>query len=246
MSEKAEKCPVCFSTINKFAMGEKNDYKLIACQACGSVMTDPVLTQTELDTFFGDIQPEIVHISNYEKLIEDLKKTLKNIVPNPAGKRFLDISCRQGYALAAAKEYGFKKIKGIDPHEFFISFAKAKYNPDTFEHISVQDYAAAENMEQADVVFSIESFCEQPDLESYMAALAKIVARGGLLYINEPDGNSIFLPRNFLKWVFADPPINFIYLSKAGMIKLLARHGFKVQKNFFVWRPFMRLVAVKV
>ncbi len=31
---------------------------------CGSIATDPWPTQETLDKFFGDIQPEIVHIPN--------------------------------------------------------------------------------------------------------------------------------------------------------------------------------------
>ena len=223
-------------------MGEKNDYKFVACKSCGSVTTDPWVTPAVLEKFFGDVQPEIVHVPSPAIQIVKMKKLIQKITSNFAGRRFLDISCRQGYAVIAAKELGFQ-AKGIDPHDFFINFAKDKYNPDLFEHVSVPEYAAKK--EQAELVFSIESLCEQPDPETYMAALAKMLAPGGLLYLQEPDGNSFHLPRDFTRWAFADPPLNFAYYSKKGMEALLARHGLKVQKSFFTWGPFMRLIAVK-
>lgn len=224
-------------------MGEKNGYQLVACKSCGSVMTEPWMTVAELDRFFGDVQPEIVHLTNPEDRIASMKRLIRKIAgPAVAGRRFLDISCRQGYAVIAAKELGFN-AKGIDPHDFFINFAKDKYDSQLFEHVTVPDYAARN--EKADIVFSIESFCEQTDPDGYMAALSKITAPGGLLYLQEPDGNSFHLPHHFPRWAFVDPPLNFSYLSEKGMLALLARHGFKVRKKFFTWGSFMRLIAVK-
>lgn len=242
-----KKCPLCLHPIHAIPMGEKNDFRLIACKFCGSAMTDPLLTQNILDDFWGEVQPEIVHfprpeieISNYKKLI--LKVTKNWNSKDLTGKRFLDISCRQGYAVMAAKELGMQ-AKGIDPHEFFTAFAKDKYDAALFEHTSVQE--AATTNHQADLIFAIESFCEQPDPEGYMAGLSKLLATGGLLYIQEPDGNHFLLPKTFAKWQFVDPPLNFIYYSKAAMEALLNRHGFKIQRQFFTWGPLMRIIAVK-
>jgi SAM-dependent methyltransferase len=243
MAEKQNTCRICLKPFNEYSMGEKNDYKLAACKSCGSVMVLPWLTPADLDKFFGDVQPSIVHLPDPQAAIAGMKKLIQKVTENYAGRRFLDISCRQGYAVMAAKELGFQQVKGIDPHDFFVSFAKDKYPADLFEHISVPEYAA--RGEQAEVVFSIESFCEQTDPDAYMAALAKLIAPGGVLYLQEPDGNSIHLPRNFTRWRFADPPLNFVYLSEKGMESLLARHKLKVQKKFFTWGPFMRWIVVK-
>ncbi len=117
-----------------------------------------------MEKFFAEIVPEIVHIPDPQTEITRIKNYLQKIVPSPAGKSFLDISCRQGYAVIAAKELGMR-ARGIDPHEFFIEFAKDKYDANLFEHISVQEYAA--RGEKADFVYSIESFCEQSDPEGY-------------------------------------------------------------------------------
>lgn len=223
-------------------MGEKNDYKLVACKACGSVMTEPWPSQAELDGLFGDIQPEAVHLPAPQKEIFRLKRLLTKITPNFAGRRFLDVSCRQGYATVAAKELGFQ-ARGIDPHDFFIHFAKDKYDPHLFEHATVKDYAV--RGEQAEFIYSVESFCEQPEPDEYMASLAKILAPRGMIFLQEPDGNNFFLPHDFSRWRFADPPINFCYPSEKGMIALLDRHGLRLRKKLFIWGPFMRLVITR-
>lgn len=235
------KCRICLKPFTAFPLGEKNGYTFEACKACGSVTTIPWPTQADIDKFFGDIQPEIVHAPNPKGQINGLKKLLQKLVPAPAGRRFLDVCTRQGYAVIAAKELGFQ-AHGIDSHDFCISFAKDKYDPHLFEHISVQDYAAKGG--QADFIYVNEGFCEQTDPDGYAAALAKILTPGGQIYIHEPDGNHIRLPANFPRWSFVDPPLNFSYISKKGILILLARHGLKLQKKFFRWSPYMRLIVV--
>jgi len=222
-------------------MGEKDGFKFFACKSCGSIEMQPWPTKEMLDQYFADIQPEIVHFPNHQHEIIRIKKLLGTVTKDFAGKRFLDVCCRQGYGVMAAKELGFQ-AHGIDAHDFFVAFAKDKYDPHLFEHIAVQDYAA--KGEQADLIYIPEGFCEQTDPESYAAALAKILAPKGKIYLQEPDGNHPRLPTNFSGWAFVDPPMNFSYISKRGMGVLLGRHGLKIEKSFFTWSPFMRLVVV--
>lgn len=238
----AKTCRICLKQpMAEFGMGEKNDYKLVACRDCGSVVTEPWPSTEAIDQFYGDIQAEAIHVAKPEVEIDRLKKLFTKIMPGGgSGKRFLDVSCRQGYAVLAAKQLGFQ-AHGIDSHGFYIAFAKDKYDASLFEHTTLQDYAATGA--QADLIYVAESFCEQPDPEGFAAALAKVLAPGGKIYLYEPDGNHLRLPANFNSWPFVDPPINFSYLSKKGMTALLARHGLKAEKKFLTWTPFMRMIA---
>ncbi len=237
-----DKCRICNKIFSPYTLGEKNGYKLVACKSCGSVMTDPLPTAQDLEKYFGEIQPQIVHLPNPAGEIAALKKRLMRATHGFSGKRFLDACCRNGYAVMAAKEL-LLKAKGIDSRDFFIRFAKEKYDPSLFEHTSAQSYAAGGG--QADIVVSLAGFCENPDPDAYMAALAKIIAPGGMMYIEEPDGNHFLLPWKFERWRFCDPPVNFLYISKTGMEALLKRHGLKIKRSFFTWAPVMRFVAVK-
>jgi hypothetical protein len=241
MPETQKTCRICLKPFVEYPMGEKNGSKFVACKACGSIETQPWPTQEELDQFFADIQPEIVHFPNHEREIIRIKKLIGKVTQDFKGRRFLDVCSRQGYGVLAAKELGFQ-AHGIDSHDFFVAFAKDKYDPHLFTHISVQDYAAKN--EQAEFIYIPEGFCEQLDPESYVAALAKILAPTGKIYLHEPDGNHLRLPTNFANWGFVDPLLNFSYLSKRGLEALLARHGLKIEKSFWSWSPFMHLVVV--
>ena len=226
-------------------MGEKGGYIFIACKQCGSVMTDPLITQDGLDGFFGEVQPQVTHVPHPEREITYMQRRITKLMQagtKGTGKRFLDVCCRQGYAVKAARGLGFQAM-GIDPHDFYIKFAREKWGAEHFEQSTPQDYAA--RGQQADIVFSFLGFSEQPDVDVYAAALAKIVAPEGKIYIEESDGNSFWLPRKFTKWDYVEPPLNFIYPSRKGMIAVLKRHGLKVESKLFGLGPFMRLVVVK-
>lgn len=243
MAEEKKTCRICLQPSFDFPMGEKNGHRLVACRACGSVATDPWPTQKEIDDLYGEIQPEAVHLPNPEREISHIKKLLTGMAVQHAGRRFLDVSCRHGYGVMAAKELGFQKVHGIDSHGFYISFAKDRYPAELFEHVTLQEYAA--RGEQAEVIYAADSFCEQVDPDGYMAALAKTLTPGGSLYIHEPDGNHFRLPRKFDRWAAVEPPLFFSFLSVRGMEILLKRHGLKIQKKFFCWSPVMRLLVSK-
>lgn len=239
-------CRICRKPLYEHAMGEKNDYTFIACKTCGSITVEPWPTAPELEQLYADIQPEAVHARNHLREINDLRKTFTKLAQeflggSSAGKRFLDVCCRQGYGVVAAKEAGFQ-AHGIDAHGFFIAFAKDKYESSLFEQATAEQYAARGGL-QADLIYVAEGFCEQPDPDAFAAALAKMLSPRGKIYLHEPHGNHWRLPVIFSNWSFVEPPLNFSYLSLKGMEILLGRHGLKIEKSYFTWSPFMRLVV---
>ena len=143
----------------------------------------------------------------------------------------------------AARNLGMEPL-GISSHDFFVKFAQEVYAPDLFKHISLQDYAASDPP-KADFILAQETFSEQPDIEGYMAALSRVLAPNGVIYIEEADGNSFNLPKRFAEWAYVEPPLNFVYYSKKGLTAALNRHGLAVQKMFFTWKPMMRMVVGK-
>jgi SAM-dependent methyltransferase len=246
MAEKKplEKCRICQKPYYSYPMGEKNGYLLESCRACGSVMTKPWITQESLDKFYADVQPVATHLTEPEIEISVAEQTISRVMPSaPVGKRFLDACSRQGYATMAAKNLGMQAF-GVTPHEFFAKFAQEVYSPELFKHITLQEYAASDPP-KADFVLAQESFTEQSDIDGYAAALSRVLAPGGVLYIEEADGNSFNLPKRFAEWGYCEPPLNFAFYSKKGLTAVLNRHGLAIQKMFFTWKPMMRMVVVK-
>lgn len=236
-----DKCPICQKDFVPYPMGEKNDYTLVACRVCGSVMVSPWMTDERREQYFGEIEPQITHTPNPEGDIAARKKAILRAMPNPAGKKFLDICSQNGYAVIAAKQLGMK-AHGIDEHEFFVEFARSKFGKDLFDHISAKEFAEAHAGEY-DFIYALEAFSLQTHPDDLAAAMAKLLAPGGVIYIEEPDGNHWNLPGKFTVWPLVFPPINFAYLSRKGLAALLKRHGLAVKKNFWSWQPFSKFVV---
>lgn len=237
-----EKCPICLKPFKPFPMGEKNDYRLEACSACGTVMVRPWMTDAEREQYFGEIEPQITHTQNPDGDIAARKKAIERVFPNAAGKSFLDVSCQNGYAVMAAKSLGMKAY-GIDSHEFFAEFARSKFGEEMFEHISAKEFAETYPDKKFDIVYASEAFSLQTHPDELADALGKLVAPNGIIYIEEPDGNHWNLPRKFTVWPVCFPPINFVYVSKKGLLALLRRHGLVIKKVLWSWHPFTKLVA---
>lgn len=235
-------CPICQKPFVPYPMGEKNDYTLVACRACGSVMVRPWMTDAVREQYFGEIEPQITHTPNPQGDIAKKKKAITRVMPSPAGKMFLDICSQNGYAVVAAKELGMI-AHGIDEHEFFIDFAKSKYGEDSFTQTSAKDFAQ-DNAGKYDLIYASEAFSLQTHPDDLAEAMNKLLAPGGVIYIEEPDGNHWNLPRKFSVWPVCFPPLNFAFLSRKGLIALLKRHNLVVKKIFWSWYPFSKL-AVK-
>jgi SAM-dependent methyltransferase len=239
---QGRKCPICLKPFVAYSMGEKNDYTLEACRACGSVMVQPWMTDEIREQYFGEIEPQITHSANPDGDITHRRKIIERVVAHPAGKTFLDVSSQNGYAVMAAKSLGMKAY-GIDSHEFFAEFARNKFGEELFEQISAKDFADANPDKKFDMVYASEAFSLNTRPDELAEALSRLVAPNGVVYIEEPDGNHWNLPRKFTIWPVCFPPINFVYVSRKGLFALLKRHGLVVKKLFWSWHPFTKLVA---
>ena len=241
----ANSCIVCHGNFNPYAIGDKDGYRFISCRACGSVITDPWPTQDALEKYYGDIQPEAVHAANPEGLIISTTKILGKVLPEPAADKamLLDINAQRGYNTAAARKLGWKAV-GLNTHEFLHRFAADNYGENNFVHSDLVSFAA-QTTEKFNVIIAINALSEARDLDAFAAALASLLAPGGMIYLEEPDGNHFNTPRDFAGWSMVEPPITCAILSKKGMVKLLARHGLGIKQTFFSWlRPVVRAHVV--
>lgn len=234
------KCRACLTDLDGTILDERDDIKFVACQKCGSVMAHPTPTQAELDSLFADFTTD--DVVEDELLLPACRKAIQHLMKQTDGKRFIDISANRGYRVQAAQDLGLE-ARGIDTLGFLTDWANKKFPQAKIEMMSPD--ILAQNGAEADIIVSIDKFCAEPDTEKLAASLSKLLASGGILYIEEPDGNHFRLPRKFANWDLVNPPFNFFYFSKEGLKTLLARHGLKVKKAHFSFSPIIRLVVTK-
>lgn len=234
-------CYACGESFEEFYyLGQKYGFDLIGCLKCGSVVIDPYPTPEILEKYYTDYKGTTDYESKKDKKITRCSKRIKKLMSRTEGKRFLDVGCNHGFAVAAANELGLEAF-GIDVDPSAIEYAQENFGKDKFKTISVEDYAKEGN--KADIIYTSEVIEHLYDPESFVKALKEILSPDGIIYLTTPDGNHFMIPNNFPSWKAVIPPEHIHYFSRDGLKIMFERAGLKVDKFFFNFKPGIRMIA---
>jgi SAM-dependent methyltransferase len=237
-------CKACHNILDAHhSLGVKDGYALLPCPACGTVTVNPFPSVEELIKFYQAYEGSTHYQSKKDKKIRRATRRVRRMMALSKGKKFLDVGCNYGFTVAAALNLG-AEAHGIDIDTVAVGASQEMFGKDKFTAIAVQDYAAAGH--KADMVYTSEVIEHVPDPDSFVAAIAAILNKGGILYLTTPDGGHFMVPKNFTDWPAVRPPEHIIYFTRKGLTLLLEKHGFKIKKVFFSLKPGMRLIAEKV
>lgn len=233
-------CRACNGT-DATRIGNKGEYALHRCNACGTVTVLPFPTIDELKAFYEAYKGTTDYTKKETSKIRRSRARIKRLMRLTSGKRFLDVGCNYGFAVVAAHALGLD-AHGIDVDSTAITSNQQRYpGKGAFTYIPVESHAA--NGAKADIVYTSEVIEHVPDPNSFVAAMAKILDAGGVLYLTTPDASHFKVPRNFTTWDQVIPPEHLTYFTRKGMKALLERHGFTNVKFRFNLKPGMRVVA---
>ncbi len=237
-------CHACLTPFEQFYyLGEKNGFSLVSCLQCTTAVADPYPTVEFMEKYFEKFKKPSPKSEEVEKAATRHLKTIQKLQEKTKGKRFLSVGCGYGYSVIAAHSAELEAY-GIDVEEKPIKLAKKNLGKEYFRRISVEDYAAGGK--QADIVYIAESqiFECALDPNAFAAALKKILAPGGVIYLDILDGNHFMVPSNFIRWKDVKPPVTLHYFSRKGIKILLERHGLEVERFKFRFRTRMSFTAV--
>ncbi len=236
-------CRACLSR-NLSPVGEKDGFTLLRCADCKTSIATPLPTEQELVKFYQNHKKSNCYRSKKaSKIRRSLGRVKRLMRASPPGKKFLDIGCNIGYMVAAAHQAGLE-AHGIDIDESAIATARQSF-PEAghFETISIQDLAA--RGDTFDIVYMSEVIEHVRDPDSFIAAAARVMRPGGLLYITAPDGAHFAVPKNFADWGMVCPPEHLTFFSRAGMKKMLSRHGLTVERFQLAFKPGLKAFVRK-
>lgn len=234
-------CRGCLGADLKRA-GEKDGFFLWRCGACGTVQVDPCPSEAELAAFYSGYAKTGSYLRKKDsKLRRSAGRVRRMLKARPPGKKFLDVGCSVGYMAAAAAGLGCE-AHGIDIDSTALDIARKNFKG-VFEHISIRDLAA--RGDTFDMVYMCEVIEHVPDPDGFIAATAKVMAPGAILYITAPDAGHFGVPKKFTDWNMVCPPEHLTYFTRKGMISLLARHGLDVETFQIAFKPGMKAIARK-
>jgi SAM-dependent methyltransferase len=106
---------------------DRQHYQWVRCSSCGLLRSDPVL-----DVNLSQLYEESTF--DYSTEVNGLKKTYLGLVKKALGnqvatKSIFEVGGGNGFFLEAAKDYGFKKIAGIEPSLAAIGAARDDVKP---------------------------------------------------------------------------------------------------------------------
>tara|TARA_R110000868_G_scaffold75153_7_gene217110 strand:+ start:2653 stop:3375 length:723 start_codon:yes stop_codon:yes gene_type:complete len=233
-------CVVC-SGDNFTFVGEGRGYKLVRCEDCGFRVISPLPSPEELNAFYGSYSAQgHLYDKKIDKKVARATKRVKRYAHLAKGRKFIDIGCSVGTAVAAAQSQGFEAY-GIDLDTQSIDFARRTFPKAKFHAGPVEDVPA--EWGQFDFIYTSEVIEHLLDPHLLLDTIEKIATPDALLYITAPDSGHFMVPRDFFTWQGFVPPEHLNYFTKDHMRRLLDAHGFDVLKIELSMKPGIKAVA---
>jgi 2-polyprenyl-3-methyl-5-hydroxy-6-metoxy-1,4-benzoquinol methylase len=157
------------------------------------------------------------HTDAHSYLLPTLQKLLKEYLPDPSGKRLLDLGCGNGSVTKYVKGLGYQ-VEGIDPSIQGIEIARLEspdikfYVGDTSKSIVLE--------EKYDLIYSLEVIEHVYDPYSYMEFLASNLSNNGIAIISTPYHGYV---KNLVMALTGKLDAHFTALWKNGHIKFWSK-----------------------
>lgn len=236
-------CSACNADMTAAAnIGQKGKYAFLRCADCGTVTVDPFPSLDDIHAYYQEYKGTVDYRAKAGKKLNRAAKRIARLKRAVKGNRFLDVGCNYGFTVKAAADQGLQAF-GIDIDAVAVEESRKSYGEKLFRAVSVQDYAAEGN--KADIIYTSEVIEHVPDPDSFMAAVAAILAPGGILYLTTPDSGHWRVPAEFTQWEQVIPPEHVTYFTKKGLKALAERHGLTGVKFGLCLKPGIRLTARK-
>ncbi|MFH0731769.1 MAG: class I SAM-dependent methyltransferase [Candidatus Omnitrophota bacterium] len=192
---------------------------IVKCKNCSLIFTNPRLKSDLLLKFYSEGR-DIDYIKQQQERTQVFRNVIKYIESFCPGGRMLDIGCGAGFLLSAAAAKGWD-AKGIELNKFFADFARERLKinviGETAEKVDLEpDYF--------DVITMWDSLEHLLDPYLVLSKAHRWLKKGGYIFINTPDINSILAKIFKSKWWFIEsmhlyyfnPQMINMYFKKIG------------------------------
>jgi 2-polyprenyl-3-methyl-5-hydroxy-6-metoxy-1,4-benzoquinol methylase len=215
-------------------------YDVVCCRDCGFVYADTAVTQEEYDTFYriySKYEDQKTSTGGGDSSWDAKRlQTVAIAVADFVGSRdarILDVGCANGGLLRALKELGFHDLTGLDPSPACAENTRRTPGVRAFVG-SLGDLPA--DVGTFDCVILSHVLEHVQDLRLAIAAVARLTAVGGCIYLETPDAARY---DECLVAPFQDFNTEHInHFSLASLVNLArtaglspVRHGFKTLES---------------
>ena len=216
-------CALCQSNNNHLVskIGRNStSLKIVICKICGLLYLNPRHTKEEYNAMYSSGSYSKKYRSNneiYEKYVDNQRKKGQSIndfcasVNNKKDTVF-EVGSTSGGILDYLRSVGYKSVEGIDPEIAYANYANKVLNIKT--HIGLFDDFKTKNKYSLIILRHVLEHTVDP--LKILRAAKKILAPGGLIYLEVPNLYSLNLMKN---WIF-NFIIEHVYIFTPNTLKI--------------------------
>ena len=231
-------CPVCGRQTTRLFCFEKWGCRIERCDECGlgscvpPADFDPTAIYDEAyfqggraDGYADYAGSEAVLRAEFRRSLAALRKYA------PASGRLLEIGCAHGFFLLEAAEH--YQVQGVDVSEAAVERCRHRGLAATCARPGEDDFKVDEP-QAAIVMLDCIEHLRRPD--ATLAWAWRALAPGGCLMISTGDWGSLLARWMGRRWRLMTPPQHLFYFTRASLIKLVERTGFRVVETSRPWK----------
>jgi len=209
-----------FKVFSARRLPDRQHYQWVRCLTCGLLRSDPILKVDLTQLYMGSTFDYSAEVNGLKKTYLGLvKKVLGDSVPT---RSIFEIGGGNGFFLEAAKDFGFKKIAGVEPSYAAISAAREDVKPHLIASMMTSS-ALPKNSFQVGVMFHTLDHLQNP-IQTLTDCLSALEPGGTFLVAvhNERSWSARFLGE---RSPIIDVEHTFLYSPKTG-IRIFEKAGF--------------------
>lgn len=97
-----------------------------------------------------------------------------------------------------------------------------------------------------DLVHCAELIEHSADINAMAAAIHRVMAPRGALYLTTPDIKHWRRPRDVTEWSGFCPPAHCVYFNPGALTRFLDKNGFAIVRRRLAFKPGIKVIARKI
>lgn len=231
-------CPVCDGRDFRHLF-DKAGEPFVRCATCTLTLINPRPPFASIRNHYDAAYSAGYTRKAQAKIIRARKRVAR--IGRDSG-RWLDIGCSAGFVVKAATEAGFEAY-GVDIEADGIAYGRDTLGLSRLACgvLEEQQYPDA----HFDVISAYDVIEHVPDLNRFVAELARILAPGGVIDIGTPDIGHWRVPRELAQWNELKPSEHLYYFNRNTLGRLLARHGLRIVRKRLALKPGLKVLVTR-